>query len=98
LGRYIIHTVTNPLARLTGAIHVYGGDFYAVARQRVGSGAAVGAALRYGEECPDVRGSKREADIGIKLFALTCGHLTGDLGYLMEGGEGRADLPIPLSD
>jgi hypothetical protein len=24
--------VTNPLARLTGAIHVYGGDFYAVAR------------------------------------------------------------------
>ena len=32
LGRDIIHTVTNPLARLTGAIHVYGGDFYAVAR------------------------------------------------------------------
>jgi predicted metal-dependent enzyme (double-stranded beta helix superfamily) len=32
LGRDIIHTVTNPLDRLTGAIHVYGGDFYAVAR------------------------------------------------------------------
>jgi predicted metal-dependent enzyme (double-stranded beta helix superfamily) len=32
LGRDIIHTVTNPLARLTGAIHVYGGDFYAVTR------------------------------------------------------------------
>ena len=32
LGRDIIHTVTNPLARLTGAIHVYGGDFYAVER------------------------------------------------------------------
>src|SRR5713101_3004472 len=32
LGRDIIHTVTNPLLRLTGAIHVYGGDFYAVAR------------------------------------------------------------------
>ena len=32
LGRDIIHTVTNPLARLTGAIHVYGGDFFAVAR------------------------------------------------------------------
>lgn len=31
----------------------------------------------------------------LKLFALTCGHLTGDLGYLMEGGEGKADLPIP---
>jgi len=32
LGRDVIHTVTNPLARLTGAIHVYGGDFYGVAR------------------------------------------------------------------
>ena len=28
LGRDIIHTVTNPLPRLTGAIHVYGGDFF----------------------------------------------------------------------
>ena len=32
LGRDIIHTVINPLSRLTGAIHVYGGDFFAVAR------------------------------------------------------------------
>jgi predicted metal-dependent enzyme (double-stranded beta helix superfamily) len=24
--------VTNPIARLTGAIHVYGGDFFAMAR------------------------------------------------------------------
>jgi predicted metal-dependent enzyme (double-stranded beta helix superfamily) len=32
LGRDIIHSVTNPIARLTGAIHVYGGDFFAVAR------------------------------------------------------------------
>jgi predicted metal-dependent enzyme (double-stranded beta helix superfamily) len=32
LGRDIIHTVTNPLSRLTGAIHVYGGDFFAVSR------------------------------------------------------------------
>ena len=32
LGRDIIHTVTNPLPRLTGAIHVYGGDFFAVSR------------------------------------------------------------------
>ena len=31
LGRDIIHSVTNPLSRLTGAIHVYGGDFFAVA-------------------------------------------------------------------
>jgi N-acyl homoserine lactone hydrolase len=31
----------------------------------------------------------------IKLYAMTCGHLTGDLGYLMEGGEGRIRFPIP---
>ena len=29
LGRDIIHNVVNPLSRLTGAIHVYGGDFFA---------------------------------------------------------------------
>ena len=42
LGRDIIHSVTNPLARLTGAIHVYGGDFLAAA-QRMGSRNAAGA-------------------------------------------------------
>ena len=31
-GRDIIHSVTNPLSRLTGAIRVYGGDFFAVFR------------------------------------------------------------------
>jgi len=28
----VVHSVTNPIERLTGAIHVYGGDFFAVAR------------------------------------------------------------------
>jgi predicted metal-dependent enzyme (double-stranded beta helix superfamily) len=28
LGSDIIHSVTNPIPRLTGAIHVYGGDFF----------------------------------------------------------------------
>ena len=28
----IIHSVTNPIPRLTGAIHVYGGDFFGVPR------------------------------------------------------------------
>jgi predicted metal-dependent enzyme (double-stranded beta helix superfamily) len=28
LGHNIIHSVTNPIRRLTGAIHVYGGDFF----------------------------------------------------------------------
>ena len=32
LGRDIIHSVTNPIGRLTGAIHVYGGDFFGAPR------------------------------------------------------------------
>lgn len=32
LGHDIIHSVINPIKRLTGAIHVYGGDFFAVPR------------------------------------------------------------------
>ncbi len=32
LGRDIIHSVVNPLARMSGAIHVYDGDFFAVER------------------------------------------------------------------
>lgn len=32
LGADIIHSVTNPLDRLTGALHVYGGDFFGVDR------------------------------------------------------------------
>jgi predicted metal-dependent enzyme (double-stranded beta helix superfamily) len=32
LGPDIIHSVVNPIRRLTGAIHVYGGDFFSVAR------------------------------------------------------------------
>ena len=32
LGRDIIHSVTNPVPRLTGAIHVYGGDFFTTPR------------------------------------------------------------------
>lgn len=32
MGRAIIHSVTNPLPRLTAALHVYGGDFFAAQR------------------------------------------------------------------
>jgi predicted metal-dependent enzyme (double-stranded beta helix superfamily) len=31
-GHDIIHSVNNPIRRLTGAIHVYGGDFFGVPR------------------------------------------------------------------
>src|SRR5262249_18683607 len=32
LGRDVIHAVANPLREFTGAIHVYGGDFFGVPR------------------------------------------------------------------
>jgi predicted metal-dependent enzyme (double-stranded beta helix superfamily) len=32
LGKDIIHSVTNPIPKLTGAIHIYGGDFFEVER------------------------------------------------------------------
>jgi predicted metal-dependent enzyme (double-stranded beta helix superfamily) len=32
LGRDLIHSVTNPIEKLTGALHVYGGDFFAPGR------------------------------------------------------------------
>jgi len=32
LGTDIIHSVTNPITKLTGAIHVYGGDFFGIER------------------------------------------------------------------
>ena len=34
LGPDIIHSVINPVSRLTGAIHVYGGDFFSVAHSQ----------------------------------------------------------------
>jgi predicted metal-dependent enzyme (double-stranded beta helix superfamily) len=38
LGDDVIHSVTNPLAKLTGAIHVYGGDFFNEPRSQWGPG------------------------------------------------------------
>jgi len=32
LGPDIVHSVTNPIPRFSGAIHVYGGDFFGTAR------------------------------------------------------------------
>jgi N-acyl homoserine lactone hydrolase len=31
----------------------------------------------------------------LRVYALTCGRLKGELGHLMEGGQGRIELPIP---
>src|ERR1700674_4252964 len=58
-------------------------------------------ALRPGEEHAALRGGQRGLPAGLrgvmalKVYALTCGHLEGELGHLMEGGEGRIRLPIP---
>jgi predicted metal-dependent enzyme (double-stranded beta helix superfamily) len=38
LGQEAIHGVTNPLDRITGAIHVYGGDFISQPRSQWGPG------------------------------------------------------------
>jgi predicted metal-dependent enzyme (double-stranded beta helix superfamily) len=38
LGHEAIHGVTNPLDRITGAIHVYGGDFLSQPRSQWGPG------------------------------------------------------------
>jgi predicted metal-dependent enzyme (double-stranded beta helix superfamily) len=38
LGDDTIHSVTNPLGRLTGAIHAYGGDFVNEPRSQWGPG------------------------------------------------------------
>ena len=32
LGKDVIHSVTNPIQKLTGAIHVYGGNFFEIHR------------------------------------------------------------------
>jgi len=32
LGRDVIHSVTNPIRKLTGALHIYGGDFFEAER------------------------------------------------------------------
>ena len=33
--------------------------------------------------------------MGVKLYAMTCGRLSGALANLMEGGDGEVTLPIP---
>jgi predicted metal-dependent enzyme (double-stranded beta helix superfamily) len=34
LGRDVIHSVSNPIPRFTGALHIYGGDFFADGRSQ----------------------------------------------------------------
>ena len=34
LGRDVVHSVTNPIGKMTSALHVYGGDFFAPGRSQ----------------------------------------------------------------
>jgi N-acyl homoserine lactone hydrolase len=34
--------------------------------------------------------------VSLKLYAFTCGTVTGEFGRLMEGGEGEITVPIPV--
>ena len=34
--------------------------------------------------------------MSLSVYALTCGHLKGEFGRLMEGGEGEITVPIPV--
>ena len=55
LGDDVIHSVTNPRERLTGALHVYGGDFFDTPRSQWGPGAR--------EERPwDIDDARRQFD------------------------------------
>jgi predicted metal-dependent enzyme (double-stranded beta helix superfamily) len=64
LGRDIIHSVTNPVGRLTGAIHVYGGDFFAAQRREWDS-----ETLR--EQDCDGEKMRRRFDEANSIFART---------------------------
>ena len=59
LGDNIIHSVTNPIPRLTGAIHVYGGDFFAAERSEWDPGDPSRGPLRCGQEHEAVRRRQR---------------------------------------
>src|ERR1700730_4027597 len=40
--------------------------------------------------------SGSEAAMTVKLYAFTCGAVTGDFARLMDGGEGDITVPIPV--
>jgi len=48
---------------------------------------------------PGIRGMstrKMEPVMTVKLYAFTCGTVTGEFAHLMEGGEGDITVPIPV--
>jgi predicted metal-dependent enzyme (double-stranded beta helix superfamily) len=64
LGTDIIHSVINPIDKLTGAIHIYGGDFFAAERSEWDS-MTLGRSAR-----PMVSAFEGKADIGRRRDVL----------------------------
>ena len=73
LGCDVIHSVTNPISRLSGAIHVYTGDFFGAVRSEWDPEKAPRTALRCGEEPAAVRGSewRKAAFLTLKHFRIS---------------------------
>jgi len=59
LGTDIIHSIINPINKLTGAIHIYGGDFFCRRTQRVGLYDSTRTSLRRRTGKARVRRSQR---------------------------------------
>ena len=59
LGQDIIHSVTNPIPRLTGAIHVYGGDFFAIERSEWDPETLAEGPVRRAEDDAHLRAGER---------------------------------------
>jgi predicted metal-dependent enzyme (double-stranded beta helix superfamily) len=81
LGTETIHGVANPLRRLTGAIHVYGGDFVRRPRSQWGPGPR--------EERPyDIEVARRQfAEANAAWRSATAG-ADGDADVVLSGGVG----------
>jgi predicted metal-dependent enzyme (double-stranded beta helix superfamily) len=96
LGTDIIHSVINPINKLTGAIHIYGGDFFCCRTQRVGLHDATRTSVRRrtGEAC--VRRSQR----ALRSKQTHWCELIFDLGGTRTDVcfWHKADMAIALSD
>ena len=71
LGHNIIHSVTNPIPRLTGAIHIYGGDFFRRSPQRMGCRNPDGRPDGRQEGGSPVRGGERDLSAVLSVRSVT---------------------------
>ncbi len=65
MGADIVHSVLNPLPRLTGAIHIYGGDFLRAERSSWDSERLTEGPYRYGGPAALVRGGEPADGAGV---------------------------------